>query len=354
MQLDTRQLKILQEMGVPMSGFALRNKAVRARASLQPDASARAESSRVNTDIKAPAVSHSPPIEIAAKPSQAAPNSNTNRRPVSPHKPEFVPTHVEHIQSLQWDALKEHTLACQGCALANTRQRVVWGSLIEASSSKSNPPKSLEQINELDWLVIDSSPNDLEDQTANPLASESGQLLANMLKTLRMLDQQPNAQSGQSPASSHACSIGLINAVKCHPPGGRNPDEFEINQCKPYLTRQIELLKPKGILILGQNAYKSIFTAHTQAQAGETQTGHLASSSSGSSSSSSADPASNVSAKVPPLTQLRNEVLHINSVPSFVTYHPGSLILHPQDKAKAWHDLSRAHAYLRAHEQPTP
>lgn len=350
MQLDARQLKILQEMGVPMSGFALRNKATRTRASLQTDAAPLANPLRANTVIGDPnthGAGYSAPIDTAAKPIQVAPTPPA-RRPVSTAKPAFVPTNVEHIQSLEWDALREQTLTCQGCDLASTRQRVVWGSLIEANSSKSNPPKSLEHVNELDWLVIDSSPNDLEDQTANPLASESGQLLANMLKALRMLDQMQGEHTGSSPASSQGCSIGLINAVKCHPPGGRNPDEFEITQCKPYLTRQIELLKPKGILILGQNAYKSIFTEQTQPQTSQTQIGQV------TGSSSDAAPATNVSAKVPPLTQLRNEVLHISSVPSFVTYHPGSLILHPQDKAKAWHDLSRAHAYLRANAQPTP
>ncbi len=356
MQLDPRHFKILQEMGIPMSGFALRQKV--AQKSLA-DRDLAPPKAQIPIKIADPtggsfASTHYPTQTLSTPGNPHNPNTGTMARattptntttlarkanPASQAKSDYLPTDSSLLQTLDGKELQETASTCQGCALSKTRHRVVWGSHIEVNSSKSSPPKSLDlaKVENLDWLIVDYSPTDLEDQTANPFASESGQLLMNMLKALRSQDSAPwVTQQAFSEAKALVRSIALINAVKCHPPGGRNPDEFEVSQCRPYLQRQIELLRPKVILLLGIQTYKAVF--------GNPGAAPIQTSNSGASAESYTNN------KTPPLTQLRGEVLRLRETPTFVTYHPGSLLLHPQDKAKAWQDLTRAHSYLVAQE----
>ncbi len=50
----------------------------------------------------------------------------------------------------------------------------------------------------------------------------------------------------------------ITNIVKCRPPNNRVPKEDELNACRPYLDRQIALIKPKVVCILGRTAYSSL------------------------------------------------------------------------------------------------
>ena len=52
--------------------------------------------------------------------------------------------------------------------------------------------------------------------------------------------------------------VYIGNAVKCRPPGNRTPEATEITACRPYLERQIALLKPKIIVLLGKVAVHSL------------------------------------------------------------------------------------------------
>ena len=52
--------------------------------------------------------------------------------------------------------------------------------------------------------------------------------------------------------------VFITNIVKCRPPNNRVPKEDELNACRPYLDRQIALIKPKVICILGRTAYSSL------------------------------------------------------------------------------------------------
>ncbi len=348
MQLDTRQFKILQEMGFPMSGFALRkmkmakpnefysapdeqsaqNQIFSAHSGNEAVAPPTSQTALAPQRIEIPAHPTAPTTALFAATATTSINSSTQTISINSGSKkstevntnnQFAITNASLIRTYDWTQLKTEVTACQSCALSKTRQRVVWGSLIEVAASKSISPKPLEQLDRLDWLIIDINPTDIEDQTANPLAHESGQLLLNMLKAIR--HQDPLA-TGSQVSTAPARNFGLINAVKCHTPGSRRPDEFETNQCKPYLQRQIELLKPKSILLLGLPTYQAIFE----------------------------EPLKSGTQKTPSLTQLRTQVLHLLGIPTFVTYHPSSLLLHPQDKAKVWQDLSRAQAYLLSHE----
>jgi DNA polymerase len=94
--------------------------------------------------------------------------------------------------------------------------------------------------------------------------------------------------------------------LKCRPPGNRNPEPAELAQCDPYLRRQVALLQPKIILVMGRFAVQSLL--------GSTE----------------------------PLGKLRGQIHRYAGVPVVVTYHPASLLRNLPDKAKAWADLCLA------------
>jgi hypothetical protein len=92
----------------------------------------------------------------------------------------------------------------------------------------------------------------------------------------------------------------------CRPPGNRDPQPGEVEQCEPYLIRQIELIQPKLIVALGRHAAHSLLKTDL------------------------------------PLARLRGQTLSYQGIPLVVTYHPAYLLRTLTDKRKAWEDLCRA------------
>ena len=111
--------------------------------------------------------------------------------------------------------------------------------------------------------------------------------------------------------------VYIANAVKCRPPNNRTPEASEIAACAPYLRRQIVLLQPRLIVLLGRAA------AHA------------------------------VLGDVGSLASLRGQSLRFGppgsgqTIPVVVTYHPAYLLRTLADKAKSWEDLCRARALMR-------
>ena len=106
--------------------------------------------------------------------------------------------------------------------------------------------------------------------------------------------------------------VYIANAVKCRPPGNRTPEAAELAACAPYLARQVALIKPRLIVLLGRVAVQAIL--------GEDRS----------------------------LAGLRGKELAYGDIPVVVTYHPAYLLRNLPDKAKAWEDLCRARALMRA------
>jgi uracil-DNA glycosylase len=105
--------------------------------------------------------------------------------------------------------------------------------------------------------------------------------------------------------------VFITNVIKCRPPGNRNPKPEEIAACSPYLMRQIALLKPERILVLGRFAAQTLLG--TDATIGS----------------------------------LRGRVHHLKTdegaqIPVVVSYHPAYLLRSPSEKARAWQDLKLA------------
>jgi DNA polymerase len=102
--------------------------------------------------------------------------------------------------------------------------------------------------------------------------------------------------------------VYICNILKCRPPGNRKPQPEEIEQCLPYLRKQIQLVRPKLILCLGLTA------AETLLETSES------------------------------LGKLRGKVLRFEGIPLMVTYHPAALLRNPNWKRPTWEDVQAVRA----------
>ena len=89
-------------------------------------------------------------------------------------------------------------------------------------------------------MIVDSVVSGSEDESSNYYAGRGGGSLRKMVENVLELSIE---------------DIYYTHAVKCKPLGSNKPSESEYNSCKPYLFKQIELIKPKIIMVLGEDAY---------------------------------------------------------------------------------------------------
>ena len=112
---------------------------------------------------------------------------------------------------------------CTKCSLARHRKQPVFGT---------------GSVN-ADLMFIGEAPGAEEDRLGVPFVGRSGKLLDNLLLEEMNMDRS-------------ACYIS--NVVKCRPPENRNPKSEEIESCRPYLETQLEIIKPRVIITLGNFA----------------------------------------------------------------------------------------------------
>jgi uracil-DNA glycosylase family 4 len=180
-----------------------------------------------------------------------------------------------------WVALKAAVSGCTKCGLHKTRTQTVFGVGDENA----------------DWMLIGEAPGAEEDRLGDPFVGQAGKLLDNMLAALGLSRQK---------------NVYIANVLKCRPPGNRNPEPGEVEQCTPHLLKQIELIKPKLIVAMGRFASQTLL--NTDAAVGS----------------------------------LRGRVHRYAGVPLIVTYHPAYLLRNLPDKTKAWEDLLFARKTMRA------
>ena len=124
---------------------------------------------------------------------------------------------------MDWDSLEQACLACQKCALADTRTHVVFGV----------GPRDAEV------MMIGEGPGENEDLQGEPFVGRGGKLLDDMLELID-LDRKKN--------------VYIANIVKCRPPQNRDPLNTEQDACIDYLRAQVALIRPKIIVCLGRIA----------------------------------------------------------------------------------------------------
>lgn len=201
--------------------------------------------------------------------------------PPHPHTTEpATPARTELVTRLDWPELGAAASACRACVLCEHRRQAVLG------------------VGDVhaDWLFIGEGPGAEEDVQGEPFVGQAGKLLDNMLAAIDL---------------KRGDKVYIANAVKCRPPGNRTPTAEEMAACRPYLERQIELIKPKLIVLLGRAAVNTILTDERS------------------------------------LAALRGKRFDYKGIPVAVTYHPAYLLRNLPEKAKAWEDLVFARRLIR-------
>ncbi len=128
---------------------------------------------------------------------------------------------LEHIAKLQWPEFAADVAACTACGLCETRNRPVPG--VGDVHAK--------------WLFVGEAPGAEEDARGEPFVGQAGRLLDNILASLGL---------------KRGHDVYIANVLKCRPPGNRTPTPLEAEACRPYLDRQIALIRPALIVALGK------------------------------------------------------------------------------------------------------
>lgn len=263
--MDERQFSYLQEMGISL-WVSRENSQHDSLESLQ--------------EVPAPADSVAPPqsgIPMDAGPQVEVPLPSLEPDHTPNHKIEAADEHPLDLAGLQGVVSR-----CQRCSdLASQRIQTVFG--------VGNP--------QADWLIIGEAPGAAEDSCGEPFVGPAGQLLNAMLLAIGLKRSQ----------------VYITNILKCHPSNNREPIAAEIDACSSYLQHQIELIKPKVVLVVGKIAAQTLLKSDASVGKLRGQVHQFALSESPDS-----------------------------KIPLVVTYHPAYLLRVPSDKAQAWSDLKLA------------
>lgn len=129
------------------------------------------------------------------------------------------------------EVLRDEALACTACPLATQgRSQVVFG--------VGDP--------DADLLFVGEGPGAEEDRLGEPFVGRSGKLLDRLLGEELGITRQ---------------RAYIANVVKCRPPGNRDPEPVEIETCRPWLERQIELIDPAVVVTLGKFASQLLLSS---------------------------------------------------------------------------------------------
>lgn len=177
------------------------------------------------------------------------------------------------INSLE--ELRNLALGCARCGLRAGCSGVVFG--------EGNPHARL--------MLLGEGPGADEDRLGRPFVGKAGQLLDKILEAVGL------------ERFSH---VYIANVVKCRPPGNRAPLPEEAGQCLPWLYRQLELVSPGIIVLLGSTALQNLI-----------------------------DPKARI-------TRMRGQWLVSKSgIKIMPTYHPAALLRDTSKKRPVWEDFQK-------------
>ena len=177
------------------------------------------------------------------------------------------------------EELKEIVLNCHLCNLAKTRTNVVFG--------EGNPQAKL--------MFIGEAPGRDEDLQGKPFVGRSGEVLTKMIENVLYLKRE---------------DVYIANIIKCRPPQNRDPELSEVESCKGYLIKQIEIIKPKIIVTLGRIAFRYLLNDTT------------------------------------PITKARGKIYDYKGIKVIPTFHPSYLLRNPSKKREAMIDLKFIREFL--------
>lgn len=189
----------------------------------------------------------------------------------SPQRKDLPPS-PEAIAAMDWNQLRIATSRCRGCRLCETRTNVVFADGNEHA----------------ELMFIGEGPGADEDAQGVPFVGKAGQLLSKMIAAMQFKREE----------------VYIANIVKCRPPGNRNPTDDEMASCLPYLLRQIELVRPKVIVLLGSVALKGLLNRSG-------------------------------------IMRMRGHWLDYRGIMVMPTFHPAYLLRYEAGKKDAWSDLQQ-------------
>jgi DNA polymerase len=220
------------------------------------------------------------PVEAAEAPPAPIPERRPDASPVLVVRSRAPSAQRDPvIAGLDWAGLAEAVSGCEACGLCAGRRNTVFG---------TGPRPAA-------WMLVGEAPGQQEDLSGEPFVGDAGRLLDEMLRAIGV---------------DRAGEAFIANVMKCRPPGNRDPVPDEIARCEPYLLRQVELLQPRLIVVLGRFAAQSLLRTDAT------------------------------------VASLRGRVHAYRAggreVPMVVTYHPAYLLRNLPEKAKVWADLRLA------------
>jgi len=146
-----------------------------------------------------------------------------------------------------------------------------------------------------DLMFVGEAPGADEDIQGEPFVGRAGQLLTKIIEAIDLRRED----------------VYIANVIKCRPPGNRNPEPDEVEQCEPFLFRQIDTVKPKVIVALGKFAAQCLLRSND------------------------------------PITRIRGREFKYRDAILIPTYHPAYLLRTPSAKREVWEDMKRFRAILR-------
>lgn len=137
-------------------------------------------------------------------------------------------------------------------------------------------------------MFVGEAPGADEDRTGEPFVGRAGVLLTDMIT------------KGMGLARAE---VYIANVLKSRPPNNRDPLPAEVANCLPYLERQIAIVRPEFLCLLGKSAASTLLQTAL------------------------------------PMNRLRGKWHRVRGIPTVVTWHPAYLLRNPAAKKDAWDDL---------------
>lgn len=178
-------------------------------------------------------------------------------------------------------ALREEIGDCRRCKLSNRRTNIVFG--------EGNPSARL--------MFIGEAPGKEEDLQARPFVGDAGMLLTRLVERMGFKRED----------------VYIANIVKCRPPMNRDPEIDEIEKCRGFIERQIEIINPAVIMSLGRISVQTLM--------------------------------GNTKLKI---TAIRGNFFDYKGIPLMPTFHPAYLIRNPKDKWLTWGDAQKVIEKLKS------
>ncbi len=142
---------------------------------------------------------------------------------------------------------EEHPARTAGATLAEVRSAALGCSLCPLATQGRTQVVFGTGSPDADLMFVGEGPGEQEDMQGEPFVGRAGKLLTQLIEGIGLT----------------RADVYIANVVKCRPPGNRDPLPAEIETCAPWLDRQLELVRPKLVVTLGNFATKLLLGTTT-------------------------------------------------------------------------------------------